>query len=240
MNCKDVHRNFVAAKYVSASLPEDIRETFEQHYFACDLCFAEVEALQAAKYALSGRAAAAPPKSLRLLWALPLAAALLAGLFLRAHNKVEAPALARVTVAQPPSADSSAVARFEPPPWAELRFRSRSTPVSVPVERARSLYAAHNYAGCAEALQAAQQSPANLYHTGICLVLAGRTNDGATALRDTIAAGDTPFLEEAHFYLARSLLLNHAAAEARKELAKVVAMHGDLETSAHDLLESLR
>ena len=54
-------------------------------------------------------------------------------------------------------------------------------------------------------------------------------------VRETILAGDSPYLEEAHFYLAKALLAEGDAVGARAELNKTVAMAGDLAPQASAL-----
>ena len=64
------------------------------------------------------------------------------------------------------------------------------------------------------------------------------TNDrlaGIQELQTVIAAGDTPYLERSHFYLAKALLGDRNISAAERELRSVVEMHGQLEKRAQVL-----
>jgi hypothetical protein len=128
-----------------------------------------------------------------------------------------------------------ALAQFEPPPWNPVLLRGNETAGHAEFVKAMTLYTAHNYPGCGEALSVIESAEAR-YYGGICFLLAGQAEAGASALAQAIAKGDTPYLEEARFYLAKAMLARKDAAGARDELRRVVAMHGDLERQANDLL----
>jgi TolA-binding protein len=44
------------------------------------------------------------------------------------------------------------------------------------------------------------------FFLGICFLLSGQTDEGIAELKKTIAIGDSAYLGEAHFYLAKGLL----------------------------------
>src|SRR2546423_2535077 len=52
MTCENVQASDVVERYVTNTLPDEERETFEEHYFACDSCFATLQAVLATRQAL--------------------------------------------------------------------------------------------------------------------------------------------------------------------------------------------
>jgi len=63
--------------------------------------------------------------------------------------------------------------------------------------------------------------------------------DAVRALRRAIAYGDTPYLESAGFYLAKGLIRQKQYADAAKELQRSIALNGDRQRDAQQLLEQV-
>ena len=74
---------------------------------------------------------------------------------------------------------------------------------------------------------------------GICLLVTDQTNEAIRHLGHTVTLGETPYLEESHYYLAKAYLRQSGVSAARRELEFVVALRGDLESEAQRLLELL-
>jgi tetratricopeptide (TPR) repeat protein len=104
-------------------------------------------------------------------------------------------------------------------------------------------YADRDYRGAIPGLRAAAQlDPAAAHATfflGVCYVLTGQLEEGIRALRQTIGVGDSPYLEEAHFYLAKAFLQNDDPARGRQEIERTIRLRGALETEARQLLAAL-
>src|SRR5690349_13833779 len=66
MNCGHVEQHNLIERYLEGTLAEAEREEFEQHYFECEECFAQMEAANAARKVLQeigpakGRSSARP------------------------------------------------------------------------------------------------------------------------------------------------------------------------------------
>ena len=104
-------------------------------------------------------------------------------------------------------------------------------------------YQQSDYAGAIGALRAAvklnPKDPGPLFFLGVSHLLANRTDDGIAILQQCIALGNTPYLEESHYYLAKAFLRKGDAAAARRELEEVVRLKGDHEDEAQQLLQQL-
>jgi len=121
------------------------------------------------------------------------------------------------------------LARFEPP----------SHSASAQLRTAMDRYRQRDYAGAIPILRAQNSAEAHFY-LGICDLLTNNSAAGIRELRSVIDAGDTPFLEQARFYLAKGLLGSGDVNAAKQELESVIAMHGVLEKPAQALLAQIQ
>jgi len=243
MTCEDVRANSIVEKYLTGRLSEGQRQEFEDHYASCDGCFRDVESLSAIKEELQRyprtRIARRSP---RWQWALAAAATLAIGgilLFeMRPHGA--GPAAHPVVVANP----LAELAQFDPPAWPDVRFRDAAPPEEASFRSAREAYLNHDWKLCTSSLANAAVPSRHAveaeFYLAICRLSGGDAPGAASALRHVISAGDTPYLEEAHYYLAKSLLAQNDSAGARRELSDTVALHGDLEDQAAALLARIR
>jgi anti-sigma factor RsiW len=246
MTCEQVREQSVVEAYLMGRLPEQERDAFELHYLECDRCFADVEAMRAVQGALrsmpvSRATPIAPAKPMfpvwrRSGWILSAAAVLvLSAIVVERFNQPFAPP--RVAVVPQPAVNLYAeLARFDPPPFSAVKLRGPAQPSESAFQQAMENYTRRDWPACESALIAVSaQYPQTIkarYYQGVCALLANHPAVGEAALRDTIAAGATPYLEEAHFYLAKALLSRADAEGARAELRKTIAMGGDLEQPA--------
>lgn len=107
-----------------------------------------------------------------------------------------------------------------------------------------SLYTMQDYRGAAAQLAAVTNAEPDLvaakFYRGVSLLLAGERIAGIQELRAITEAGDSLYLERAHFYLAKGLIAEHDLRRAQEQLEKVTAQHGDLEKQAAMLLAEIR
>jgi len=85
---------------------------------------------------------------------------------------------------------------------------------------------------------AANGVAANLY-AGLCQFKRKRLAEAQTSLEKVVAAGDTPQLEAADYYMAQTMLLRSDAAGGSRWLSKTIALHGDYEERARAELSRL-
>lgn len=119
------------------------------------------------------------------------------------------------------------LSRFEPPSY-NGQFHA-----------AMEHYTKRDYAGAIPGLRAADFPEARFY-LGICLLLTNDRAAGVKELQAVIASGETPYLEQARFYLAKGLLGGGDIGGAQRQLENVLAMHGDLEKQTRALLAQIK
>jgi len=138
----------------------------------------------------------------------------------------------------------SVLARVEPPDYIPLSLRGRRDEAAVRFEAAMRRYVDGDYAGAIPDLAtAAQLRPDGAHITfflAICNLLTDDVDAAVAGLQQTIALGDSPYLEEAHYYLAKARLRQGDVAAARTELERTIERRGQLETDARRLLAQVQ
>ena len=133
--------------------------------------------------------------------------------------------------------------RFQPPPFVPSSLRGIQDDAAARFREAMAHYARGDYRGAIPGLRAAAQLDPEAAHAtfflGICHVLAGQLDEGIRALSQTISLGDSPYLEEAHFYLARAFLQNNDPVRAREQVERTIRLQGPLEDEARQMLAAL-
>lgn len=126
------------------------------------------------------------------------------------------------------------LARFEPPSFQPGAGESSQ------FQRGMQHYQARDYAGAIPDLRAASDAQPDSIETrfylAICLLLTKDRASGIEELKSVIAAGNTPYLERARFYLGKGLLAAGDVRGADVQLRIVAAMRGALEKQAEALL----
>jgi hypothetical protein len=84
-----------------------------------------------------------------------------------------------------------------------------------------------------------QDAVAARLYTGLCQFKGRELMKAQVSFEKVIAAGDTPQLEAAEYFLAQTMLLRSDASSARNWLHKTIALHGDYQTRAQTQLSLL-
>uniref|UniRef100_Q027U0 Uncharacterized protein n=1 Tax=Solibacter usitatus (strain Ellin6076) TaxID=234267 RepID=Q027U0_SOLUE len=240
VNCETVQSGRMVERYVLGQLGAAEQDSFEEHYFDCDACLEEVRMMQGLQAVVAERprvrSVAEIPGRKWMLWG--AAAAVVAGIGLveipRAHQRREAPA-----AVVDAGAELQVLARVAAPRYTASNLRSASGNRDEQFRAAMEKYSAGDYRATVEGLRG-QETPAARFYLGIAELMTGNLDAAVTQLRDTVAMGETPYLEEARFFLAKSLLGKKDAAGAAAELEQTIALRGDRESEARRLLELVR
>ena len=242
MDCATVRAEDIAERYLRGELAEAEQEAFEDHLVGCAACHEEVAGLCELRAELERTReqivaeAAIRPSPWRRPWVLAVAAAvvaLAAGLALWMRLQ-EAPG-SKLELAE--------LAKVDPPAYAPVRLRGSEADAARRFREAMELYAASDWRGALPVLRAAAgldpEAPHFAFYLGACALLAGETDEAITQLQRTADLGDTPFLEEALFYLAKAQLRAGDVTAARDSLLKVILLNGDRSEEAQSLLNRL-
>jgi hypothetical protein len=266
MICEEVARDEIVEKYLLGGLPDEARDAFEAHYFDCDRCFRMLQTARTVQGELARTAAAvraegmAPSWIRGWAWGPAIAVLVLAvGLTLwqrsapttisdAAPPALVPPAGPAATAPQPASPQPPApslgeLGRVEPPAFVPSRLRGAQDEATAAFAAAMKSYARGDYARAAEGLQKAADldpgAPHIAFFLGASHLLSGRPDAAVTALQRAVALGDSAYLEDAHFYLAKAHLQQDRAGPAIEQLRIVVRLAGERQVEARELLRRL-
>src|SRR5258706_1393612 len=156
----------------------------------------------------------------------------------------------RVTASTPPRSVGKAgspqnydwLARFNPPAYRPAGDGDAMKPAEF--QSAMRRYSTTDYSGAIAGLQAAANASPDFIESrlylGICYLYTNNLTSGIAELRAVVSAGNTPYIEQARFYLAKELLWNRDVAGARQQLDLLIAMHGDMVQQAEVLLSQIK
>ena len=249
MTCDEVERDEMVEDYVLGRLDEGPQEAFEDHYFGCAVCLARVRALQDARAELTAQEAA--PRQQKTRWQHPLrvlAAAAALVLVARVGQQLwsgdaDIPPAAKprpdIVLPLPPSARGIELPAYTPP-----RLRAVPTEAQRIFRDAMAAYVAGRCADATSGLRRALAVDPSFtqarFYLGVCELHGGRVDDASASLQRVIAAGESPYLEDAHFFLANAHIQRGDTERARQELRRVLALQGDRHEQAKRLLDELR
>ena len=101
-----------------------------------------------------------------------------------------------------------------------------------------------DFAGAIENLRVAGTLDPDAAHIrfflGVSHLMSGNEAAGIDRLRATIALGDSPYLEDAHFYLAKALLGRKELGPAETQLKELITLSGHRSEEARRLLADVQ
>jgi len=255
-NCTGTPAERFLERYIQGTLPPLEQQEFEEHYFDCPVCLAQLETLQAVKQQLARRPVKTPkatllwPVGLGALGAIGALAAMLVIGFFCYRTFVHRPGQRAATVAKavspqiPPASPSA-------PPTPNTTAISQLADLSLPPFQAANLrginedsvfdagmkaYAKTDCRSAIDTLSRVKVEDSNAlaahFYSGVCQM---HRNDFAVAslnLRKVSDAGDSPQQEAALYYLAQIALAKNDAATARHYLEIAISLHGDFQRRA--------
>jgi tetratricopeptide (TPR) repeat protein len=268
MDCDRVAREEILESYLVGKLSDEDRDAFEEHYFECARCFDELQTLQAIREELRRPGDEFVVKTTRpfLGWAavagLAAAVVLAVGLVLWMRPtlpsglpetaKTASPSRAQLPEKPPPREPEPTVAseptleqlaRVEPPPYEPLTLRGPRDEATVRFQRGMERYRKSEYEGAVADLRDAAEldpeAPHIPFFLGISHLMLGQDNAAIDWLRATIKLGDSAYLEEAHFYLAKAFLRRNDLRAAETQLKEVIKLRGSSSNEAQRLLAEL-
>jgi TolA-binding protein len=143
----------------------------------------------------------------------------------------------------PPVVALSVLARADPPLYVPVALRGARDEAAEAFDAAMRLYVGGDYAGAVPGLRTAAglrpDAPQIAFFLAACRLLTGEVSAAASGFESVVALGDSPYLEEAHFYLAKVRISQGLLPAAREQLRKTIDCHGRFEPEARRLLTQL-
>jgi tetratricopeptide (TPR) repeat protein len=84
-----------------------------------------------------------------------------------------------------------------------------------------------------------RRAPEPRFYLGVCELVLGQVDEAISDLREVVDLGETPYLEEAHFFLAKALLAKEDLHGATDELYKTIRQAGDRLAEARRILDQV-
>ena len=135
------------------------------------------------------------------------------------------------------------LARVDPPPYEPLTLRGAPDEAAARFERGMEQYRKADYRGTVADLGAAAaldpDAPHSRFFLGISHLMLGDDTAAIDSLRATVALGDSAYLEEAHWYLAKAFLRRKDVPAAETHLKALIALRGSESDKARQLLTEL-
>ncbi len=153
--------------------------------------------------------------------------------------------LYRLGLMQAPPYTFSGIVRGEKLPDTDnsSAYSSKGLPLSagrVMFQNAMNAYIDGRYREAGDILENDVQleptAPDVNFYLGVCKLLAGRPQDSIAPLTNAAAAGNSPYLQSSHYYLAKAYIQSIKLAEAESELRDAIAVPGRLTADAKALL----
>lgn len=199
----------LAARYVAGKLTDPAeQEVFEAHLLTCEQCQQEVTLGLAIRQEFK---APVSPSRRRWMWmGVGAVAAAVVGVLLWFRPSPAIRALGGIA---------------QPPVYLGVSVRAEANSGDSLFAAAMDAYTARDYdraaAGLSRAVAAGADSAASQFFLGACELVREHPQAARDAFRQVIRHGNSPYLPEAHYYLAKSLLRIGDPAEALRELAAV-------------------
>jgi TolA-binding protein len=136
------------------------------------------------------------------------------------------------------------LARVDPPTYLPRVLRGVADEATASFQAGMKAYVAGDYRGAIPQLRKASslspEKPDIAFYLAASELLSGDTAGAVTEFQRTIAMGETPFLEEAHFYLGKTYLSRSEFGAARTELEHVSQSGGETRQRAVELLGEMK
>jgi tetratricopeptide (TPR) repeat protein len=251
MDCNQIEGDDIIEKYLTGRLDEAEKEEFEAHYFSCSKCRERVQVSRLLQEKLWEQGEKILPQAQkpygarirRRVWAISAAAMVLIIAAAALWWQFRGPGRAPAGTKEIPSS-LTMLARIEPPAYILPALRGAADEAAERFRLGMMSYVKSRYGEAVPDLRAAAELNPNRasirFFLGICLLLTEKTDAGIEELKAAIGLGDSAYLEEAHFYLAKAFLAKGDVDGAKRELNWVQEKGSNLKEDAAQILAQLR
>lgn len=240
--------------YLAGTLEDAQAQAFEEHYFDCPVCLAQVQAMQAVAQQLRLNPVSLPARKI-LAWpvhwrTLAAAAALLAAVWVGyrwenskppSSNNVAKQVQHPASPAEPAKPDLTEIADLSLPPYRASSLRGDEEDAHF-----RTGMKAYASGDCSKALPRLAQVPARSpdtlaarFYEGACQMQLKQWDQAVAALQGVASKGESPQQEGAMYMLAQIALARGDLDSARRQLEQITTLHGDFEQRAQRQLGEL-
>ena len=251
MDCDQIEREEIIEKYLTGRLDRAEQKKFETHWFDCRECRQKLQVsrlLQEKLWEQGETMLFQTKKSPRVwigrrAWAFSAAAVVLIIAAAALWWQFRGPSRPQVETKETASS-LIMLARIEPPSYIPPALRGADDEATERFRTGMKHYQDGRYSQAITDLRAAAElKPERAgirFFLGICFLLAGQTETGIEELQATIALGESVYLEEAHFFLAKAFLGKGDVGGAKEELNWVLEQGSNLKEEAAHILAQLR
>jgi len=142
-----------------------------------------------------------------------------------------------------PVAPIEQLARVEPAPYERMTLRGPLDEATSRFRHGMEKYQKRDYSGAVTDLRAAAELAPDAAHIqfflGVSELLIGEDTAAVGHLRKSLELGDSPYLEEAHLYLAKAYLRQRNIPAAEAQLRAVTRLRGARADEAQGLLAAI-
>jgi tetratricopeptide (TPR) repeat protein len=238
-SCEAYEQREFPRRYAAGTLDPTDAESYEAHFLTCERCRDAVAFALSVRDAARATPATAPrPTARRTRWLAPAGLALAAGLALFAVVRIRDAYTLRALGAL-----------YVPPAYRGIRLRANVTTADSLFHDGMTAYVASRYDDAVRLLQASIAAlPAGAdsgagaaaeFFLGASLLVRHQPASAGDAFARVIAAGWSPYRDEAHYYRALALLQTGHAADAATELQAAATGSDSIATRARALLVRL-
>ena len=251
MDCDQIEREELIEKYLTGRLDRAEQEGFEAHYFSCPKCLKKLEVSRLLQEKLWEQGEKILPKTQkphrvwikRRAWAVSAAAVALVVVGVALWWQFKGPGRAPAGTKEILSS-LIMLARIQPPSYIPPALRGAEDEAAERFRLGMGYYQEGRYGEAIPDLRTAAELNPNRagirFFLGICLLLTEKTDEGIEELKATIGLGDSVYLEEAHFYLAKAFLAKGDVGAAKEELNWVLEKGSNLKEEAAQILAQLQ
>lgn len=215
--------------YLKEQIPEDRRETFEEHYFTCDSCFNELK-LHERLFSKEIPIILKGTKPFRIwgfrpLFVLTSLFIVVVSSFLVINNYKQAKYLYEISVVEPPS---------------YTRTETRDTPHDRTITRAMAFYNKQEYEKALELLDAApDENPQVTFFKGICHLELNQLKPAVGCFDSIIREMNPSYYDEAVFYKGIALLRLNEKKDALEQFQNLASMFSPYSQRAKEIITKI-